>query len=166
MNKQRKKKVFLNFKGNYTEVVFTILSKNEQRASADHGEIIKQYSTAMSKGSGTISRILGEKKKDFMRHRKGTFYNFLKNTTNALCLDCTGHHSLYNSCKRGADHLSLPHELRVAAEAASSEREGPSQGSHRRSESEARAGALVLSQYQCHFLFQLRHYGKNRRQGS
>ena len=108
MNKQRKKKVFLNFKGNSTEVVFTILFKNEQRASADHGEIIKQYSTAMSKSSGTISRILGEKKKDFMRHRKGTFYNFLKNTTNALCLDCAGHHSLYNSCKRGADHLSLP----------------------------------------------------------
>ena len=44
MNKQRKKKVFLNFKGIYTEVVFTILSKNEQRASADYGQtIINSY---------------------------------------------------------------------------------------------------------------------------
>ena len=68
--------------------------------------------------------------------------------------------------REGQTTCHYPHELGVAAEAESSEREGPSRGSHRSSESEARADALVLSQYQCHFLFQPRHCGKNRRQGS
>ena len=106
MNKQRKKKVFLNFKGIYTEVVFTILFKNEQRPSADYGEtIINSYEQRFWHHFQNFRR----KKKDFMRHRKSTFYNFLKNITNALCLVCTGHHNcLYDSCERGADHLSLP----------------------------------------------------------
>lgn len=65
--------------------------------------------------------------------------------------------------REGQTACHCPHELRVATEAESSEREVRSRDSHGSSESESRADALVLSEYQRHCLSQPRHYGKNGR---